>query len=59
MAKVVLQVGVQHGGTGVEEGLHCRPAPTHLLSCPFSRLLEAEIHRLISLVQACTVKGGS
>jgi hypothetical protein len=59
MAKVVLQVGVQHGGAGVEEGLHFRPAPKHLLLCPFSRLLEAETHKFISLAQACTVEGGS
>jgi hypothetical protein len=31
MAEGVLEVIVQHGGTYVEEGLHCRPVPAHLL----------------------------
>jgi hypothetical protein len=31
MAEVLLQGVVQHSGTDVEEGLHCRPVPTHLL----------------------------
>jgi hypothetical protein len=31
MAEGVLELVVQHGGTYVEEGLHCRPVPTHLL----------------------------
>jgi hypothetical protein len=39
------------------------PLPPHLLSCPFSRVPDAEIHRLfssrlISLMQACAVEGG-
>ena len=31
MAESVLEVVVQHGGAYVEEGLNCRPVPTHLL----------------------------
>jgi len=31
MAEGLLEVVVQHGGAYVEEGLHCRPVPTHLL----------------------------
>src|SRR5271165_4076381 len=31
MAEGVLEVVVQHGGAYVEEGLHCRSVPTHLL----------------------------
>jgi hypothetical protein len=31
MAEGLLEIVVQHGSAYVEEGLHCRPVPTHLL----------------------------
>jgi hypothetical protein len=49
MTEGVRESIVQHRCSHVEEGLHRRPVPAHLLSCPFSRVPDAKFHPVISV----------